>query len=305
MYLKVIGIKSDVETEKDSSDVSQKHLTLKATAPLIVGAVASAATGYLLSRVVPKRIAFPVAAAVSSAASSISTEPVLRFFGNVSDEIEQYSMDDVKAHYKNAENLDFHELKYYVQHPLQERNNYLIEINNFVDFIENERLTEIINYVQNVGHFTSIEITTDVKSGFSGGAGLSTEGITSLLKSLLNSKVESNEKDNSKKDRKKDKNGDKINISVEKSKDVSKKIIVKCPKDSFRDPKEIDFVWMNSFNILKAAVDNSGTTGSAKIEVTQKIKNNFEVKAAVLEKIGPGVNLKTEKEYNLTIKAER
>lgn len=300
MYLKVIGIKSDVDTEKDNSDNKQRNSSKQDTASFLVGAVASVATGFLLNKVMPKRTAFNVAAAVGAAASSISVAPVLRYFGNFSDEIEQYSMDDVKAHYKNAENLDFHELKYYVQHPLQERNNYLIEINNFVDYIENERLTEIINYVQNVGHFTSIEITTDEKTGFNGGVGLNTEGLASLLMSLLSSKVEDKEKDNSKRSK-----SDKINISVEKSKDVSKKIIVKCPKDSFRDPKEIDFVWMNSFNILKAAVDNSGTTGSAKIEVTQKIKNNFQIKAAVLEKIGPGVNLKTEKEYNLIIKAER
>ena len=198
--------------------------------------------------------------------------------------------DVLEKRFVNAKDNNWVDSQYYIQHPKRKRANYLIEADSFIQYIEDERIGEILDYLMRKGRFNQIKITSNNKNGFKGKA----EAGDFSIPFLNGEKSETETID--------------VNFKVEAKEktDIIQEVVFTCDKLPVYNPSEkVDYVWIDSFKKLKALVEGSKGDSTSEIKVTEKFVNDFSVDASLSAMIKLDFNIETDKSYDMTIEAKR
>ncbi|MBO6182679.1 MAG: hypothetical protein J6N44_03675 [Acidaminococcaceae bacterium] len=198
--------------------------------------------------------------------------------------------DVLENRFVNAKDNNWVDSQYYIQHPKRKRANYLIEADSFIQYIEDERIGEILDYLRRKGRFNQIKITSKNKNGFKGKAKAGNFSIP-----FLNKEKGEEEKID-------------VNVEVEAKEktEIITKIVYTCDKLPTYDPTEkVDYVWIDSFKKLKALVEGCKGDSTSEIKVTEKFVNDFTIDASFSAMIKLDFNIETDKSYDMIIEAKR
>ena len=165
----------------------------------------------------------------------------------------------------NVHNESWHDNIYYIRHPKQAMERYLIQADRFLQYIEQQKLAEIIAYIRNNCNPHRISIETTDANGFKG-----------CVKGNVNLEEEHTEDNNNEID---------INIGANASLKLRSynKIEIVCD-DRIKPSEQLhNFVWIDDFTVLKTAIDNYN---GGKIEIHQVIESSWHISANLAAHIG-------------------
>lgn len=189
----------------------------------------------------------------------------------------------------NAHNESWHDNVYYIRHPKQAMEHYLIRADRFLQYIEQQKLAEIIAYIRNNCNPHRISIETTDANGFKGNAN-------------GNIHLESEPIDDS---------DNQININVGANARLNlrsyNKIEIICA-DRIKPSEQLkNFVWIDDFTVLQTAIDNYN---GGKIDIDQVIESNWYISADLAISIGlaakgsAGAGISSDSKYCLHIIVE-
>ena len=189
----------------------------------------------------------------------------------------------------NVHNESWHDNIYYIRHPKQAMERYLIRADRFLQYIEQQKLAEIIAYIRNNCNPHRISIETTDANGFKGHAN-----------GTLHLESESTgDSDNQ------------INIDVGANASLNlrsyNKIEIICD-DRIKPSEQLkNFIWIDDFTVLQTAIDNYN---GGKIDIRQVIESNWYISADLAVFIGlaakgsVGAGISSDSKYCLHIIVE-
>lgn len=192
----------------------------------------------------------------------------------------------------NAHNESWNDDVYYIRHPKQYMDRYLIKADTFLQYIEQQQLAEIIAYVRNNCNPHRIFIETSNTSGFKG-------GVNGRIQWKAQPASDSN-------------NTGSINIGTNASlrQHSYNRIEIICTNRIKPSEQVKNFVWIDDFSVLKTAIDNYG---NEKISIDQEIIRGWYISAKLASFIGLdngtakgsiGSSISSESKYNFHITIE-
>ena len=192
----------------------------------------------------------------------------------------------------NAHNESWNDDVYYIRHPKQYMDRYLIKADTFLQYIEQQQLAEIIAYVRNNCNPHRIFIETSNTSGFKG-------GVNGRIQWKAQPASDSN-------------NTGSINIGTNASlrQHSYNRIEIICTNRIKPSEQVKNFIWIDDFSVLKIAIDNYE---NEKISIDQEIKRSWNISAELASFIGLdngtakgsiGSSISSESKYNFHITIE-
>lgn len=175
--------------------------------------------------------------------------------------------------------------QYYIRHPKKSRERYLIESENFQDFIFREQMSEIISFVRSAINVKRIYVSICSNDSVSGEVFYKFD--PEDIKSINSASKQG---------------GSEIRVegSVNAKKKSDYELEIICPQGLKVSERRKDYAWINDFPQLMEALD--AYKGSGSFTYKQVIDNSFNLKSKVVKMLG--ISAGKMKKHSLQIEFE-